>query len=158
MKRYKWAAITGTAIAALLFAAMAVATPMPLWLFLLLLSLGSLGLGTAFPTSTVSIQNAVARHQVGTATGAANFFRSLLSSFTVAAFTAILLAALGAHVAMSSRGLDITHDLSAVDTVTAFRAIFAAAAAMMAIACLAVTLMEERPLAGPPDVDPVVTE
>jgi EmrB/QacA subfamily drug resistance transporter len=158
MKRYKWAAISGTAIAAVLFAAMAVATPMPLWLFLLLLSLGSLGLGTAFPTSTVSIQNAVARHQVGTATGAANFFRSLLSSFTVAAFTAILLAALGAHVAMSGRGLDITHDLSAVDTVAAFRAIFAAAAALMAIECLAVTLMEERPLAGPPDVGPVVTE
>jgi MFS family permease len=151
MRRYKWVAITGTAIAAALFGTMAVATPLPLWLFLLMLSIASLGLGTAFPTSTVSIQNAVARHQVGTATGAANFFRSLMSSFAVAAFTAILLAVLGIHVAGSGHGLDLTHDLSAADAVTAFRAIFAAAAVLMAVASLATTLMEERPLAGPPD-------
>ena len=57
---------------------------------------------------------------------------SLMSSFTVAAFTAILLAALGARVGTSGHGLDIAHDLSATDTVIAFRAIFAAAAVMMA--------------------------
>src|SRR5205814_330983 len=43
MRRYKWVAIAGTALAALLFAAIAFATPMPLWLFLILLSFGSLG-------------------------------------------------------------------------------------------------------------------
>jgi len=149
MRHYKWIAIAGTLIAAIMFAVIAFATPMPLWLFLSLLAIGSLGLGTAFPTSTVSIQNAVARHQVGTATGAANFFRSLTSSFTVAAFTAILLASLGAHVAVSGHGLDITHDLSPADTVSAYRAIFAAAAAMMAGASVAAMMMEERPLAGP---------
>jgi MFS family permease len=150
MRRYKWAAIAGTGLAAVLFAAMAVFAPMPLWLFLSLLSVASLGLGTAFPTSTVSLQNAVARHQVGTVTGAANFFRSLMSSFAVAAFAAMLLASLGAHVAMTGRGLDITQDLAATDAVAAFRLIFGAAAAMMASAALAATLMEERPLAGPP--------
>jgi len=150
MHRYKWVAIAGTGLAAVMFAAIAVFTPMPLWLFLTLLATGSLGLGTGFPTSTVALQNAVQRHQVGTATGAANFFRSMTSSFTVAGFTAILLAVLGTRVALNGHAVDITHDLSVADTVAAFWPIFAAAALMMSAACLAVVLMEERPLAGPP--------
>ncbi len=158
MHHYKWVAIAGMAIAAMMFAAIAAFTPLPLWLFLTLLATGSLGLGTGFPTSTVALQNAVQRYQVGTATGAANFFRSMTSSFTVAAFTAILLAALGTRVALNGHAVDITHDLPAADTVVAFRPIFAAAALMMALACLAVILMEERPLAGPPDTDAVAVE
>ena len=62
-------------------------TALPLWALLVLLSLFAVGLGTAFPVSVVSIQNAVARSQVGTVTGAMNFFRALMASFTVAAFT-----------------------------------------------------------------------
>jgi EmrB/QacA subfamily drug resistance transporter len=153
MSRYKWVAIVGCGLAAAMFAALAVFTPMPLWLFLTLLATG-----TGFPTSTVALQNAVQRYQVGTATGASNFFRSMTSSFAVAGFTAILLAVLGARVALNGHAVDITHDLSAADTVAAFRPIFATAAAMMAGACVAVLLMEERPLAGPPDADVVVTE
>ena len=71
--------------------------PMPLWLLLVLLSVFALGLGTAFPVSTVSSQNAVARSQIGTITGATNFFRALMASFTVAVFSAILLMALGSQ-------------------------------------------------------------
>ena len=48
----------------------------------------------------VSLQNAVARAQVGTVTGAMNFFRALMASFTVAAFSAILLMALGADISL----------------------------------------------------------
>jgi MFS family permease len=155
MHHYKWVAIVGTGLAAAMFAAIAIFTPLQLWLFLLLLAIGSLGLGTGFPTSTVALQNAVQRYQIGTATGASNFFRSMTSSFAVAAFTAILLAMLGARVALNGHAVDITHDLSVIDTVVAFRPIFAAAALMMAIACVAVTLMEERPLAGPSDPDAV---
>ncbi len=158
MHRYKWVAIAGTGLAAMQFAAIAIFTPLPLWLFLTLLAIGALGLGTGFPTSTVALQNAVQRHQVGTATGAANFFRSMTSSFAVAAFTAILLAMLGARVALNGHAVDITHDLSVTDTVAAFRPIFAAASLMMAVACIAVTLMEERPLAGPPDAEAVAAE
>jgi EmrB/QacA subfamily drug resistance transporter len=153
MTRYKWVAIVGCGLAAAMFAVLAVFTPLPLWLFLTLLAIGALGLGTGFPTSTVALQNAVQRYQVGTATGASNFFRSMASSFAVAGFTAILLAVLGTRVALNGHAVDITHDLSAVDTVAAFRPIFAAAAVMMAGACVAVILMEERPLAGPPDAD-----
>jgi hypothetical protein len=141
--------VAGQAIATLLFGVLALAMPLPLWLFLTLLSVGALGIGTAFPTATVSIQNAVARHQVGTATGAANFFRSLLSSFAVAAFTAILLAVLGARLSITGHGVDFAHDVPIADTIAAFRAIFAAAAGLTAIALLAAILMEERVLSGP---------
>src|ERR1700712_4669106 len=93
MKHYKRVAIFGTAFAAVIAGVLAVATPMPLWVLLVLLSLFALGLGTTFPISVVSIQNSVHRAQVGTITGALNFFRALMASFTVAAFTAILLMA-----------------------------------------------------------------
>src|SRR3979411_3135907 len=82
-RHYKRVAIIGTGCAALAGCGLA-STAMPLWALLVLLSVLSLGLGTAFPISVVSIQNAVARSQVGTVTGAMNFLRALMSSFTVA--------------------------------------------------------------------------
>src|SRR6266700_1248203 len=96
-KHYKRVAIIGTAGATLAGCALTLAAP-PLWALLVLLSLFSLGLGTAFPISVVSLQNSVARSQVGTVTGAMNFFRALMASFSVAAFSAILLMALGADI------------------------------------------------------------
>src|SRR5436305_14316930 len=101
MKHYKRVAIIGTAFASLIAATLAYATPMPLWALLALLSLFALGLGTTFPISVVSIQNAVHRSQVGTVTGALNFFRALAAAFTVSAFTAILPTALGADVSLA---------------------------------------------------------
>src|SRR6195256_3456687 len=98
-KHYKRVAIIGTAGAALAGCALALAA-LPLWALLVLLSLFALGLGTVFPVSVVSIQNSVARSQVGTVTGAMNFFRALMSSFTVAAFGAIILMALGADTSL----------------------------------------------------------
>jgi hypothetical protein len=128
------------------------ATPMPLWLLLALLSLFALGLGTTFPISVVSIQNAVARSQVGTVTGALNFFRALAASFTVAAFTAILLMALGAEVSLVGETRNVVGGIAPGDMVVAFRYVFAAAAALMAGATLLMVLMEEKPLAGPATV------
>ena len=49
----------------------------------------SLGLGTLLPVATVSIQNAVVLHQLGTATAVANFFRQLGGALIVAVFGAI---------------------------------------------------------------------
>ena len=77
-------------------------TTLPLWGLLMLLSLFALGLGTTFPVSVVSLQNSVARPQIGTVTGAMNFFRALMSSFMVAAFSAILLMALGADISLAA--------------------------------------------------------
>jgi MFS family permease len=148
-QHYKWVAITGTSCSALVACILMIATPLPLWLLLVLLSTFALGLGTVFPVTVVSIQNAVARSQIGTATGAMNFFRALMSSFMVAAFTAILLMALGADISLSGEHRGAVNSIAAADMVSGFRYVFAAAAALMAGAALFVAIMEERTLAGP---------
>src|SRR6266581_4666231 len=147
-KHYKRVAIIGTAGATLAGCVLALAAP-PLWALLVLLSLFSLGLGTAFPISVVSLQNSVARAQVGTVTGAMNFFRALMASFTVAAFTAILLMALGADISLAGEHRGPVSSIPVAEMITAFRYVFGAAAALLACATLCMTAMEERPLAGP---------
>jgi EmrB/QacA subfamily drug resistance transporter len=146
---YKRVAIVGTASAAVIAAILALVA-MPLWPLLALLSLLAFGLGTTFPVSVVSLQNAVARPQVGTVTGAMNFFRALVSSFAVAAFAAILLMVLGADASIGQDGAGQINAISASDLTAAFRYVFAAAGVLLAGAALLLTLMEERPLAGPP--------
>jgi len=147
-RHYKRVAIIGTLCAAVAGGALAFA-PMPLWVLLVLLSIYAFGLGTAFPVSTVSAQNAVARSQVGTITGAINFFRALMASFTVAVFSAILLMALGADISLAGEHRGPVNSIPVADMIVAFRYVFVAAAAMMVGASLCMVLMEERPLAGP---------
>ena len=147
-KHYKRVAIIGTSCAVLAGCALAL-TVLPLWALLVLLSVFALGLGTAFPVSVVSIQNAVRRSQVGTVTGAMNFFRALMASFTVAAFSAILLMALGADISLGGEHRGPVTSIAAADMIAAFRYVFGAAAALLAVASLCMILMEERPLAGP---------
>jgi EmrB/QacA subfamily drug resistance transporter len=148
--RYLWVSIAGGALSAVCFGALAFADRMPLWLFLVVLSVGSLGVGPMFSTTTAATQNAVARSQIGTATGVMNYGRALMSSFAVAGFTAILMAALGAGAA-GRDDIDLARELSGAEAVMAFRYIFAAAGLMMGGAALSMALMEERPLAGPGD-------
>ena len=146
-KHYKRVAIAGTSAAAI-FGAVLTVTTLPLWGLLVVLSLFALGLGTTFPVSVVSLQNSVARAQIGTVTGAMNFFRSLMSSFMVAAFSAILLMALGAGISLGEhRGP--ANAIPVADMITAFHYVFGAATALLACAALCIILMEERPLAGP---------
>src|SRR5665213_4001691 len=64
-KHYKRVAIIGLTCAAAVGCVFTFAT-LSLWTLLGLLALFSLGLGTAFPISVVSLQNSVARAQVGT--------------------------------------------------------------------------------------------
>jgi hypothetical protein len=146
-KHYKRVAIVGTS-AAVIFGAVLTATTLPLWALLIVLSLFALGLGTTFPVSVVSLQNSVARPQIGTVTGAMNFFRSLMSSFTVAAFSAILLMALGAGISLGEHR-DPANAIPVGDMIIAFRYVFGAATALLACAALCIIAMEERPLAGP---------
>jgi EmrB/QacA subfamily drug resistance transporter len=150
-KHYKRAAIGGASCATLAAAVMALATPLPLWQLLALLSLFAVGLGTIFPVSVVSIQNAVPRGQIGTATGAMNFFRSLMASFVVAALTAILLMVLGRNITIGAEhGVGGAHAIASADMIVAFRYVFAAAGALLASAAALLVAMEELPLAGPP--------
>jgi MFS family permease len=116
-----------------------------------LLAVGGLGLGTMYPVTTMLMQNAVPLHQVGTATGALNFFRLLGGAIIVAAFGAIILGAFGAS------DTSITHDtlieagrLSRGDFAARFRWVFVAAAVCLSAAFLAVMLVREQPLRGPP--------
>ena len=118
-KRYKRVAIAGTSMAAIFGVVLAVTT-LPLWGFLIVLSLFALGLGTTFPVSVVSLQNSVARAQIGTVTGAMNFFRALMSSFTVAAFAAILLMALGADISLAGEHRGPVNSIAVADMITAF--------------------------------------
>jgi EmrB/QacA subfamily drug resistance transporter len=147
-KHYKLVAIIGTSCATVLGCALALTT-LPLWGLLLLLSLFALGLGTVFPLSTVALQNAVARSQVGTITGAMNFFRALMASFMVAAFSAILLMALGADISLGGEHRGPVSSIPAADMIAAFRYVFGAAAGLLAGSALCMILMEEKPLAGP---------
>src|SRR6266481_2017605 len=147
-KRYKRVAIAGTSLATI-FGIVLATTTLPLWGLLTILSLFALGLGTTFPVSVTSLQNAVARPQIGTVTGAMNFFRALMASFTVAAFTAILLMALGADISLAGEHRGPVNSIPVADMIAAFRYVFGAAAAMLACAALCMILMEEKPLAEP---------
>jgi EmrB/QacA subfamily drug resistance transporter len=147
-RHYKRVAIIGDFTAAVCGATLALTT-LPLWGLLVLLSVFALGLGTTFPITVVSIQNAVQRSQVGTVTGGMNFFRSLSSSFTVAAMTAVLLMALGADISLGGEHRGPVSSIPVADMIHAFRYVFGAAAAMMTCAMLCMITMEERQLAGP---------
>jgi MFS family permease len=147
-KHYKRLAVVGTSSATIAGAALALTT-LPLWGLLLLLAVFALGLGTTFPTSLVSLQNSVARPQIGTITGAMNFFRALMSSFTVAAFTTILLMALGANISIAGEHHGPVNAIPQGDMIAAFRYVFGAATVLMSCAAFCLIMMEERPLAGP---------
>jgi len=116
------------------------------WQFEATLFLISLGFGTLLPVSTVSIQNAVPLHRLGTATAVMNFFRQLGGAFIVAIMGAIIVGGVGAAgVGVSAEALRP----GAVDRETmaqVFRLVFAAAFAGFGIAFLALLAMKEVPL------------
>ncbi|MBV8920473.1 MFS transporter, partial [Bradyrhizobium sp.] len=154
VKHYKRVAIAGTSVATLVGVVLTLTTP-PLWLLLVWLAAFGIGLGTPFPICVVSLQNAVHRSQVGTITGAMNFFRSMMSSFTVAMFSAILLTALGSDISLGGEGHGPVGGIPVADMIAAFRYVFGAATVMLATTALCMMAMEERPLAGPVKQQPV---
>jgi hypothetical protein len=89
------------------------------------------------------VQNAVAMHQLGVATGTMNFFRALGSTFIVAGFGAIVLAG-----APAIRGVAAGAVLTGTDAAEAFRWVFAAAMLCLTIALVCILALEERPLRG----------
>ncbi len=103
------------------------------------LALISLGLGTVLPITTVTVQNAVAPHQLGTATGAMNFFRNLGSALIISIFSALLL---------GGEGQIKGHSLETVVQAGDFKAMFLAAALGFGLSLLFISLQEERPLRG----------
>jgi MFS family permease len=145
---YKRLPLSGLTLAMLAMAALAIwPASMPTALVLLLLAVIGSGLGTLFPISTVCMQNAVTQHQMGVATGAANFFRSLFSALVVAVLGAIVLGGLGGIAGMSVEMLART--ASAPKLTFAFRFVFMACALVIAFGMAFLIAMEERALKGP---------
>jgi sugar phosphate permease len=118
------------------------------WVVMGALALIGTGVGSVFPLSTVCIQNAVAPHQMGTATGVMNFFRALAASLVVAIMGAIMLAGFGV-VAERGRGAEaLIAAGTAGDAANVFRWVFAAAAVFLVIGFVALIMLPERPLRG----------
>jgi MFS family permease len=154
LTHYKVTAYVGMTLATLAVAAMVVWPAMPLAWSIVAMGVIGFGVGTVFPVATVSIQNAVARHDIGTATGAMNFFRALGGALIVAIMGAILLAGLGVTPERGGAGFDLTpiHELAVAEV---YRWVFVSALVFSVIALIAVALLEERPLEGPATPAPV---
>ena len=153
---YKRMALVGLSLSILSLAPLAIwPTSMPMALVLLLLLLVGSGLGTVFPISTVCMQNAVSRAQMGVATGAANFFRALFSALVVALLGAIVLGGLGGVTGMSVEMLART--ASAPELAYAFRFVFLACGLILSFGMAFLISMEERPLKGPTAPSQAVT-
>ena len=145
---YKRMSLAGLSLSILSLAPLAIwPASMPTVLVLLLLLIIGAGLGTVFPVSTVCMQNAVSRSQMGVATGAANFFRALFSALVVAVLGAIVLGGLGGVAGMSVEMLART--ASAPELAYAFRFVFLACALVLSFGMAFLISMEERPLRGP---------
>jgi EmrB/QacA subfamily drug resistance transporter len=146
---YKRPTMIGLAVAAIGLTLVAVQPQsLPLIAFALILTVASAGLGTVFPLTLVSIQNAVQPHQMGTATGTLNFFRSLGGALIVAVFGAIVIGGLptdmAAHVTIEN--LANTFAAAGRDIGSVLRWVFIAATAGIMVALVSLFVMEEKPL------------
>jgi len=145
---YKRVPLTGMIVAILACGVLALwPVTLPIWLLLTLLFIIGSGLGTVFPISTVCLQNAVQRSQMGIATGAANFFRALFSALMVAALGVIVLGHLGGGAGTAVETL--AKSASEATLATAFRYVFIACALVLTAGLAFLITMEERPLKGP---------
>jgi hypothetical protein len=101
-----------------------------------------------YPVTTVIIQNVVEPHRFGIVTGMLNFFRQLGGAIVVASFSAIVLGALGSAGDAAALETLAGVNRSGIDFAATFRWVFIAAAVFLALACLAMMAVEERPLRG----------
>ncbi|WP_020185849.1 MFS transporter [Methylopila sp. 73B] len=150
-RRYKAPALAGLSLAIVMLAALAATLDLrSFWLAEALLCVYGFGIGTMFPTTTVSVQNAVGRHDLGAATALLAFMRSLGSAAGVAILgAAVLGAGLGPEEGgAAARGV-------AIDP-TNFRVAFLIAIGTTAVALACLVAMPRRPLRD--TLDPVSVE
>jgi EmrB/QacA subfamily drug resistance transporter len=148
---YKWVPMVGLTLGIVALLTIAWNPKMPVLAVVALLSVVGIAIGSCYPVGTVSIQNAVARHQVGIAMGAMNFFRSLGSALLVASMGAIVIAGFGAAPQRGSSTADFAAMLErlGIDLSSVFSWVFVAAAVTLALGIVSFVMMEEKPLRGP---------
>jgi predicted MFS family arabinose efflux permease len=147
---YKRIPLVGLACGAAALSILALAPAMPLLAVVTLLAVAGLATGSMFPVTTVSLQNAVHPHQLGTATATMNFFRQLGGAILVAGFGAILLGAAGISRGRAAEAVIGAPGVADPHVAAAFGWIFAGAAAGLAAGWLFLLIMEERPLRDRP--------
>jgi MFS family permease len=144
VERYKLFPLVGLPVSAIVMLAFAIwPTSLPLSVMFTMLSLVGMGIGTLLPVSTVVTQNAVAFTDIGVATSALNFSRSLGSALVVALFGTIVLGSTAGFGEISAESL--SHS-AAGDLTVAFRNLFVAGAAVLTISFVSFAAVEERPL------------
>jgi EmrB/QacA subfamily drug resistance transporter len=133
------APLMSTAFAALLVLAFAI-DRLPIALILALLMAIGFALGTMFPLTTVSTQNAVERSHLGVVLATLNLLRSIGGALGSAVYGAILLggAQTGRHADLAS--------LSPAALAEGYTLVFAGVAAAVALALIAIAPMEQRAL------------
>jgi MFS family permease len=147
MKHYMRVPMAGLVLAIAVLALLAVnPAGYSLTEVVILIAILGFGLGPMYPVSTIVMQNTVKPHQLGTATGTLNFFRTLGGALIVAIFGAIILGGVGdGSQVLSIEKLAVGQG----DLAPAFHLVFIAAAVCLAISLLCVSVVEERPLHGP---------
>ena len=149
VKHYKRLPMAGLLVAMAAAGALAaMGRDLPISAVEALLAVISIGLGTLLPVTLATTQNAVPPHEMGTATGTANFFRSLGGAFIVAVFGAIVLGGTGMGGAVSFETLAASAAGSGVDLASVFAWVFIATMAGFGLALAFLFRMEERPLRG----------
>ena len=111
----------------------------------ILFALVAIGVGAVFPVTTVSVQNAVAVHQLGTATALITFMRNLGAAGGVAIFGTIVLGGGGPVPGLAGHNGQAVA-IGGADYVDHFRFIFLAGAIGFLLAFAILSQMEERPL------------
>ncbi|GLS18395.1 MFS transporter [Labrys miyagiensis] len=149
MTHYKRTPMIGLTVSVIALAIVA-ARPvgLPLAVIEVIFAVAAVGIGTVLPVTTVAIQNAVMPHQMGTATGTMNFFRSLGGAIIVAGFGAIVMGSLpaGKAATVTMDNLATTLASGGSDIGTVFRFVFGAAALGILLTLYSLIVMEERPL------------
>jgi MFS family permease len=144
VRHYKALPIVGLLLALSSTAALAAwVESLTLFWFEVLLTLIGAGFGPLPGLTQVGLQNNVARHQLGISIGTMNFTRNLLATILVATFGAIVAGSVAAAGSAAGGALGGLLDQAAVE---AFRRVFFGVVATLAIALIAVVLMEEKPL------------
>lgn len=149
LKHYKRMPAVGLSVA-VLATLMLAAWPgaMPFVALELLLAALSVGLGTLLPVVTISLQNAVPNHELGTTMALMNFLRQVGSAFAVAAFGTILIGLSASPGAGSHELLSREAGQDPAALVASFRMLFLVSSAALAVALVFLLRMEERPLRG----------